>query len=155
MRARPTVYKGVQYRSRLEATWAAFFELSEVKALYEFREDLEGYIPDFELVLPLTALPVIAEVKPALRLVDFALAMDKVVAGFEGHVVLLGACPEVCALTSVLGGKPDSFDRPLYWDAFVVTGATGTNWAAAQNLTQWRPVAAAKATLTDRYAGLR
>jgi hypothetical protein len=42
----PTVYKGVRYRSRLEARWAAFFDLVGWEAHYE-PFDLNGWIPDF------------------------------------------------------------------------------------------------------------
>lgn len=44
----PTMYAGVQFRSRLEARWAAFFDLVGWKWEYE-PFDLEGYIPDFRL----------------------------------------------------------------------------------------------------------
>jgi hypothetical protein len=44
----PTKYKHVQFRSRLEARWAAFFDLGKRRWAYEPFE-LEGYIPDFIL----------------------------------------------------------------------------------------------------------
>jgi hypothetical protein len=44
----PTVYKGVQMRSRLEARWAAFFDLCGWQWEYE-PFDLNGWIPDFML----------------------------------------------------------------------------------------------------------
>jgi hypothetical protein len=42
----PTIYKGVQFRSRLEAKWAAFFDLLGWRWHYE-PLDLDGWIPDF------------------------------------------------------------------------------------------------------------
>jgi hypothetical protein len=42
----PTVYKGVQFRSRLEARWAAFFDIVGIDWNYE-PLDFAGYIPDF------------------------------------------------------------------------------------------------------------
>lgn len=42
----PTLYKGRQYRSRLEARWAAFFDLLNWRHEYE-PFDLDGWIPDF------------------------------------------------------------------------------------------------------------
>ena len=42
----PTVYKGVQMRSRLEARWAAVFDALGAKWEYE-PFDLNGWIPDF------------------------------------------------------------------------------------------------------------
>jgi hypothetical protein len=44
----PTKYKGVQFRSRLEARWAAFFDLAGWRWDYE-PLDLDGWIPDFVL----------------------------------------------------------------------------------------------------------
>lgn len=42
----PTKYAGVQFRSRLEARWAAFFDLLGWEWEYE-PIDLDGYVPDF------------------------------------------------------------------------------------------------------------
>jgi hypothetical protein len=42
----PTIYNGVQFRSRLEAKWAAFFDLLGWHWHYE-PLDLDGWIPDF------------------------------------------------------------------------------------------------------------
>lgn len=60
MRAIPTVYAGVQFRSRLEARWAAFFDVVGWPWEYE-PLDLAGYIPDFVLAFP---MPMLVEVKP-------------------------------------------------------------------------------------------
>ncbi len=46
IKAIPTKYNGVQFRSRLEAKWAAFFDLCNWRWEYE-PIDLEGWIPDF------------------------------------------------------------------------------------------------------------
>lgn len=46
LKALPTVYKGVQYRSLLEARWAAWFDLAGIVVHYE-PEAFNGYIPDF------------------------------------------------------------------------------------------------------------
>lgn len=48
---RPTFYNGTKFRSRLEATWAAFFDLMEWKWQYE-PIDLRGWTPDFLLKIP-------------------------------------------------------------------------------------------------------
>ena len=47
-KAIPTVYAGHQFRSRLEARWAAFFDVVEWDWEYE-PIDLSGWIPDFRL----------------------------------------------------------------------------------------------------------
>lgn len=48
IKAHPTTYAGVNFRSRLEATWAAFFDLCGWEWEYE-PFDLEGWTPDFLL----------------------------------------------------------------------------------------------------------
>jgi hypothetical protein len=54
------LYKGVRYRSRLEAKWAAFFDLLGWRFQYE-PYDLQGWIPDFVIR---GAREVLVEVKP-------------------------------------------------------------------------------------------
>lgn len=49
--AHPTKYSGVLFRSRLEARWAAFFDLIDWRWEYE-PVDLEGWTPDFRLHVP-------------------------------------------------------------------------------------------------------
>jgi hypothetical protein len=61
-----TVYNGVQYRSRLEAKWACFFDLLGWPHEYE-PFDLDGYIPDFAIMFK---KPLLVEVKPVLSLDD-------------------------------------------------------------------------------------
>lgn len=56
----PTKWNGVQFRSRLEARWAAFFTAIGWEWSYE-PIDLQGYIPDFLLHLD---EDVLVEVKP-------------------------------------------------------------------------------------------
>jgi hypothetical protein len=60
--AHPTMYGGVCFRSRLEARWAAFFDLAGWRWEYE-PLDLQGWTPDFLL---LGASLVKVEVKPIL-----------------------------------------------------------------------------------------
>ena len=47
--AHPTTYRGTRFRSRLEARWAAFFDLAGWQWIYE-PGDYEGWAPDFALV---------------------------------------------------------------------------------------------------------
>jgi hypothetical protein len=49
--AKPTTYAGVRFRSRLEARWAAFFDLAGWKWRYE-PVDLAGWVPDFWVSFP-------------------------------------------------------------------------------------------------------
>lgn len=63
-----TNYKGVEYRSRLEARWACFFDLIGWKYEYE-PFDLNYYMPDFLLH---GDDPVLVEVKPYTTRDEFA-----------------------------------------------------------------------------------
>lgn len=56
----PTRYNSVQFRSRLEARWAALFDLTGIKWDYE-PFDLDGWTPDF---LIKGKVPALVEVKP-------------------------------------------------------------------------------------------
>lgn len=62
IKAIPTVYSGVTFRSRLEARWAAFFDLIGWKWEYE-PFDLNGWAPDFRVVTA-KGSPILIEVKP-------------------------------------------------------------------------------------------
>lgn len=87
IKAIPTVYNGRQYRSRLEARWAAFFDL--VGWRYEYEPfDLPGWIPDFLL---LGKAPVLVEVKPVMKFPkDVAGEIEKVVP--KGYELLIVGC---------------------------------------------------------------
>lgn len=87
----PTTYRGVQFRSRIEARWAATFDgLSWTWAYEPF--DLVSYIPDF--VLMLDAAPVIVEIKPSVFLADLRGATAKIErSGWTGEYLVLGRGP--------------------------------------------------------------
>lgn len=76
IKAHPTTYNGVRFRSRLEAQWAAFFDLIEWQWEYE-PIDFVGWTPDFWLSFPChhSECPetheLYAEVKPYRDLADF------------------------------------------------------------------------------------
>lgn len=73
IKAHPTMYNGVQYRSRLEARWAAFFDLIGWKHEYE-PIDLPGWSPDFLLK---GCRHVLVEIKPVYQFpYDVALKID-------------------------------------------------------------------------------
>jgi len=91
----PTRYNGTQFRSRLEARWAAMFDLLKIEWEYE-PIDLDGYIPDFVLNF---AEPMIVEVKPLLgdpwrwlETEEPVQAIAKAVhSGWQGEGILVGA----------------------------------------------------------------
>lgn len=100
----PTLYNGVQFRSRLEARWAAFFDLLGWRWTYE-PVDLAGYIPDFFIELGAPPLyfaesgiysdKFLVEVKPdAETVLDEAVA-KAFEAGWTGPVVVLGSHPRI------------------------------------------------------------
>lgn len=94
MTAIPTTYASVRFRSRLEARWAAFFDLLEWDWDYE-PLDLCGYIPDFIVDAKKWQFPdpFLVEVKPFLSLdecLDDAKAkIDS--SGWDGKSVIVGA----------------------------------------------------------------
>jgi hypothetical protein len=80
----PTRYKGRQYRSRLEARWACFFDL--LGWHYEYEPcDFEGWIPDFVLC---EADTVFVEVKPVTTFPrEVAAKIDATSCGYEALIV--------------------------------------------------------------------
>jgi hypothetical protein len=89
----PTKYAGIDYRSRLEARWAAFFDRIGWQYTYE-PFDGAGYIPDF---LIHGESPLLVEVKPVVTAAEFEAATAKVVRGLAGvwqhDVLIVGADP--------------------------------------------------------------
>ena len=85
----PTTYRGVRFRSRLEAKWAAFFDGLGWPWEYE-PFDLNGYIPDF--VLPFDAGPLLVEVKPDTDAAGLRKHAGKIAAsGWDKEALIVGA----------------------------------------------------------------
>ena len=84
----PTTFAGRQYRSRLEARWAAFFHYLGWDAEYE-PVDFAGWIPDFALY---GAKVVYVEVKPIVAC-DDAVTTKIDASGCEDEVLLVGQRP--------------------------------------------------------------
>jgi hypothetical protein len=63
MKSIPTTYHGVRFRSRLEAKWAAFFDLAAWRWEYE-PFDMDGWAPDF--LIYGKHINTLVEVKPAV-----------------------------------------------------------------------------------------
>lgn len=163
----PTVFGGIQYRSRLEARWAAFFSVINVAFEYE-PADLGAWSPDF--LFRTRIRPILVEVKPLLRF-DAEIASKMIraagTADFKGDLLLLGSAPFMCsqmpgrtaigwftnfgehrwveavvfmddAQRSIGGGEPSSFEEPGMRIAFL-DNVVRAAWAAASNMVQWRP----------------
>lgn len=89
----PTKYDGIEYRSRLEARWAAFMKNIGWDIVYE-PFDGDGYIPDF---LVQGDAPMLIEVKPAVTQKEYEAAIPKAERGLANHwwhdVLVVGASP--------------------------------------------------------------
>lgn len=144
----PTTYKGIKYRSRLEAKVAAFLDLCEIHYDYE-PVDLKRYIPDFIIDL---AEPTLLEVKPAVTPQEFKHACRRISkSGWRGPALVVGA--------RLLIDADDRTDLTLYGSTHAELGGWAkvgrlkwpkpfgpypfkdvrANWAVAQNTTQWVP----------------
>lgn len=69
IKARPTTYKGIQMRSRLEAAWAAHFDKHGWTWEYEpmcFADESGQYLPDFAVRTSPDMNPTYVEIKPPL-----------------------------------------------------------------------------------------
>jgi hypothetical protein len=100
MRARPTIYNGVQMRSRLEATLAGWFDRNAIPWAYEpgcFANETGQYLPDFRLdgfaVGGGNKRPIYVEVKPTLELADAAKRRMEIIWSSEPNADLLIVAP--------------------------------------------------------------
>ncbi|MCX6497191.1 MAG: hypothetical protein NTU93_00140 [Arthrobacter sp.] len=146
----PTRFEGCEYRSRLEAKWAAFFSLVGWKFQYE-PFDLNGWIPDFVLVGKDQST--LVEVKPFTRFEEFAVDRAKILRALgpesDSEVLLLGCSVftvlhdpedvEPCAIPCLgwfLTGEPAGFNRRGQWGFMGIyqcwtdriTGTSGNNF---------------------------
>ncbi len=94
MNAIPTNYNGINFRSRLEAKWARFFDLLGWKWDYE-PVDFDGYIPDFYLHGERGCF---VEIKPAMRVEELASLNERSYAAMQGtdkRMLYLGAAIDI------------------------------------------------------------
>jgi hypothetical protein len=142
--ALPTRYAGVEFRSRLEARWAAYFNLSRWQWDYE-PIDLQGWTPDFTIVTPFCR--VFAEVKPVD--VDAEGKTDPAFQKAFAHwskvqVLLLGLAP--APQLYGMGCAGALLDNPpgakYFWSdvhAFLRSEDAEVRWREAGNMVQWKP----------------
>lgn len=92
-----TLFNGIEYRSRLEARWAAFFH--QIGWIFTYEPfDGDGYIPDF---LVHGDRPMLVEIKPAVTEADYYEPVDKIERGltdWQHDVLIVGASPTTKAL---------------------------------------------------------
>ncbi len=108
--AKETTYNGCVFRSRLEATWAAFFDLIGWDWIYE-PVDLEGWSPDF---LIKGTQDILVEVKPITEFhYDTCKKIDKTYP--EGRVMLLGCSPAVPNYFKQRNGETNQDEDKFCW----------------------------------------
>lgn len=155
IKAIPTKYAGVKFRSRTEARWAAFFDLVGLKWDYE-PFDLEGWAPDFLLrtkighvlveVKPVDLTAYVEAVNGGRDDTDALSTYNKALAHARKHqILLLGMAPiEMQGAVLPIGihtvpprGAEYSFDdiqdAITVGDLMFVTEA----WRKAGSVTQW------------------
>lgn len=91
----PTLYDEQRFRSRLEATWARFFNVLGWRWVYE-PFDEAGWIPDFALITTRHPRGVLVEIKPEFTAAGIISAAGKAASyGGDRPVLMLGAHPEL------------------------------------------------------------
>jgi hypothetical protein len=139
--ARPTFYNGTQYRSELEAAWAAFFELRGINSEYEPALDLISWRPDF--LIRVGDDFQLAEVKPFLNVEQWKNSgvLQKVAESLQGSTlaVLLGVSP-ISPSNFLFRIVPLPVENPEFEPlSFGETEDVERDWKRAKNAVQWRP----------------
>lgn len=137
----PTTYRHRQFRSRLEARWATFFDLMGWQYEYE-PFDLAGWIPDFLLIAAHESY--VVEIKPVVEFPEEV--ADKIAAsGWEGRAVILGCTIPVRSFDVDLrrGAAMGWVSGPGVWgwdDMQMVDTQPQVlaSWAEAGNRVQWK-----------------
>jgi hypothetical protein len=139
--------RGINFRSRLEARWAALLTLIGWPWEYEPDLDLNGWIPDFAITAG-TGLRV--EVKPGIvhaELEPFKARIEKAFAPeYQGNAWLVGASPTV-GLWYTANGCIEKWEPVAVHDVARRVGLVATRvgpadvqrlWIKAGNALQWR-----------------
>lgn len=120
IKAHPTPYRGITFRSRLEARWAAFFDLAGWRWEYE-PIDLQGWSPDFRVSIPChhSECPgehiLLVEVKPYFGVYEFESHQCMAYPYGHGH----GGKSIPADASAAFGANPDV----TYWE--MVHGSGG------------------------------
>jgi hypothetical protein len=89
IKAIPTEYNGIKYKSRTEARWAIFFDISDIPARYEaegYQTESGWYLPDF---LISSNASVFFEVKPGLATEEEIVKCAALAHGVDGSAVFI------------------------------------------------------------------
>lgn len=117
MKSIPTIYKDIRFRSRLEARWAAMFDL--LGWSWEYEPEIEDlYIPDF-LLHGLGGRRVFVEVKPLdilLGNVSGVVGKASSLAGEEFLILVDQFIPSMCLNTLSIGFIAEFVDHDKFRD---------------------------------------
>ena len=160
IKAHPTMYNGIMFRSRLEATWAAYFDLMRWEWEYE-PIDLVGWVPDFYVKFPCRHSEcngyheLYVEVKPFRSVKEFErtsaarfLKNCDLQTCYPGYsfpaVAYFGINPNVSEWEmghGAGGGTEDLHNwRWIHVKAGIPIETNPSSvWKQAQNITRWRP----------------
>lgn len=130
----PTTFRGTNFRSRLEARWAAFFDLVGWSWIYE-PMDLGGWIPDFLVDID-GAHPFLVEVGPCITGDDLIAKAEKAIAHRgDRSVVVLGVSPHRYYLLGATRTEHDTIRGLL---GRLDVEPIEALWRRAGNDVQWR-----------------
>jgi hypothetical protein len=141
MKAIPTHYSGSWFRSRLEARWAAYFDILGLKWDYE-PIDFDGWAPDFLIKTPYC--PVFVEVKPTMEFSPTGVFAKAWKYHTAMQVMLLGLGPDEYGLGTLMD-PPDMIEYEWFdlWEWLTDNPRCGEqSWREAGNRVQWRRVSA-------------
>lgn len=113
IKAIPTEYKKITYRSRLEARWAVFFDTLKVKKHYEpqpFNTRLGGYLPDFYL----SKTEWLVEVKPNEPTRE-ELVKVRDVSRQNFRIAIVSGEPNITTVTRFFTNGVEVHYKPSYW----------------------------------------
>lgn len=135
IKAIPTSYAGVNFRSRLEARWAAFFDLCGWRWDYE-PFDLDGWAPDFKLTMGcVVALAEVKPIEPTSSIEDLTGAFGKACRhGIDHYIALLCAAP---MRDGTIGIPIHQYDPPGELVDALSVGGVEAKWREAGNRVQW------------------
>jgi hypothetical protein len=152
IKAHPTLYRGVRFRSRLEARWACFFDLIHWEWEYE-PIDIKGWTPDFRVEFPCQHSEcqgfhtLLVEVKPYYKINEFE-GHPCMEYPYGGHAPENGGIGIIPAHASAAFGINPSV---TFWEMSHGAGGGCVSienwvhsdieaiWKQAGNLVQWLP----------------
>ncbi len=158
----PTIYRGIQMRSRLEAKWAHVFD--SLKWRWEYEPiDLNGWIPDFVVRLPVLRKPMLVEIKPVFHYSEDRATIIKIeqalgapkpaelrAKGDNGNdkswdTFFDGLQYEALFLGAALNGEFIGWRFDRYWgwgggtEHLCTASDLAAAWKTATNSAQWKP----------------